>query len=628
MNIRFYLDNVEINPPADWQKLEFELNFERDKNNSKVTISEWNFVRENADKIHAWRNGGLIGGPGVFEGLPFKITVDNSGTTKTLFDGYLDLTEDAIYADKQYVTTQAKEKAQIDFLNDVAYGFGPEYLKKIGSITASDYIFMPYILSSVPNYRDSFIAVLGVYTVTMQLLQQVTELTNLVIAAANPFEGTALIRLIVQIAYIVVLLIALVKLLKDLVNLLIQPVKYHACMKVKTQLEKCAAFVGLNFSSEIFDPGSPFENLVILPEKYYVATNTGDNRILGFTSPNTTDQNGFYKGEFGDLLTEMKKMFCSKLVIKNDAAGNPTLYLLRRDKGLTPPLYQVPQVDERAIKLNTREFKSNYVVGFEVDLIDKNTIQEYVGTRFQTIITPATTTAGNPALMKGIENVTINFALAKTKKELTFPEKVVLEFLDVVSVILNGMIMVVNAGIDIYNEVAELINKIIDKLDTIGITINISLNSITPLEPVDFGELIDNRIGMLKIEQDNTGKQKLFILDPGTAPKYNKVHSSNETVVNASYLYNNYHFITSFIPSSEKPQANQWWEKDLKGISFTWQNYLEVLENNQCLNASTLDSEVMYIKWNPFNQTSNIKYRVNQLYSTNFIETKFSSDGS
>ncbi len=626
MHIDFFLANVQINPPENWQQLEFELNFERDKNSNRVTITEWRFLRENADLIHAWRNGGLTtGGIGVFEGIPFRIEVRNQSVSKVLFNGYLDLTEKTVYASKQYVTTTAKESQQVDWLQDVAFGFGPEFLKATGQILQTDYIYMPYVNSCVPNYRDSFIALMGIFTVTMQLYKEVVDLTNIIIGAANPFEATALIRLIPEVAYITILLIAQIRLIKDLVNLLIQPVKYHACMTVKKQIEKCCAHLNMTFSSDIFNSPSPFENLVILPEKYYIQTNSGDPRLLGFTSPNSTDQNGFYKGMFGDLLQEMKKMFCGKLVIKNGV-----LYFLRRDQGLIAPIYQVPDVDERAISLNTSEFKSNYNISFQVDVVDKNTFQEYDGTRFQSIIRPASFSDPKNILMKGLERVDIDFARAKTKRSLTTPEQLVLDFLDVVSGILNGIISVINKGIEIYNDVAEFVNKIIDKLDTIGIKINIHLKTIKPLDPVDFGQLIENRIGMLKLEQDQVGKQKIFIITIGSSPKFNKVHPLNDVYVNTTYLYNNYHSVaTSFIPSSERLNANQYWEKELTGVPFTWQDFLDVSNTNQCKNSSGLDSEVTSLKWNPYNQVAtSLKYKVNQIYTTNFIETKISPNGS
>lgn len=628
MKIKFFLDNVQVNPPKNWRDLELELCFEKDKNKNRVTTSDFQFYRNECDLIHNWRNQGLTGGAGVLNAMPFRIEIEKGSDVRVIFDGYLDFSESTTWADKESVFVSAKEVAQIDKLNDEAYSFGLDYLKAIGEISSSDYLYMPYVLNSVPNYRDSIIAVLAVYTVTMQLLQQVTELTNILIAAANPFEATALIRIIIQIAYIIILLIALIKLLKDLVNLLIQPVKYHACMTVKKQLEACCSHMNLQFSSEFFDSGAVFEYLTIMPEKYFVEKSSSDDRILGFLQPDSVAQDGFYKGTFGQLLQEMKNIFKAKVLIKKDSqTGLDTLYLIRKDRGLTQPLYQVPPVDDKKIRLNLNDFKSNYNLYFQYDLIDKNTIQNYEGIEIQVYTRPAFVPNVKYTLNKGFEQVSIGFARAHVKTELTLPEKIVLEFLNIGSTIVNDMVKVVNTAIDIYNSIAEKINKIIDKLDTIGIKINIELKSISPLEPVDFGEIIENRIGMMLLEQDQIGKAKIFLINIGSSSKFNKIASNNSEVINAQYLYDNYHIVDGFLPYADNPNANQYFLKDLKNVPFDYFDYLNVLENNQCLNAANMTGEVTSVKWKFYHQIADVSFKINQLYLSNLVQTKIVPNG-
>jgi hypothetical protein len=58
-----------------------------------------------------------------------------------------------------------------------------------------------------------------------------------------------------------------VKFIKDIVTMLIQPVKYHACMVLNT-IRKGCEYLGLEFVSSIFSD-TIFEKAYIMPEKYY-----------------------------------------------------------------------------------------------------------------------------------------------------------------------------------------------------------------------------------------------------------------------------------------------------------------------------------------------------------------------
>ena len=113
MNVQFYLNDVAVNPPANWQSLLIELNFDKDAPDARVTINDWDWIRENSDTINTWIAEGLTGGVGVFEGMPFRIELEEAGTKEILYNGYLDLSTSQIQCNQ--VTATAKERLSIDY---------------------------------------------------------------------------------------------------------------------------------------------------------------------------------------------------------------------------------------------------------------------------------------------------------------------------------------------------------------------------------------------------------------------------------------------------------------------------------------------------------------------------------
>ncbi len=623
-SIEIYMGGSLVPPPKNLNGLSIELNFDKEKASEQLVINDLEFVRENYDKITAYRNSGLTGGTGVLEGYPLSIKIKDGALYETPFDGYIDLTEETFYdpGDAGSVSVKIKESGNIDWLNDNIDSFRMEYLKSIGEILPTDYIFMPYVIDSPEGLAEQIALIeFQIAFTTLSLYQQIADLAQIIIAAANPFEATALIRVIVMIAYIIVLILALIKLYKDFIQLVLQPVKYHACMTVKLQLTKGFYHLGLQFESPFFEVGAETENLTIMPEKNYVAVNTDDKRIYGFTSP-SVDQQGFYKGLFGDLVREVKKYFNAKLVIKSGVVN-----LVRIDEYISPAAYQIPNIYNPRYQLNLREFKSNYSIDFGYDLIEKNTIQEYGGTSFESMLRPQVINNPKMVLMKGSENIKINFALAKIKTELTIPETLIKDLLNVIDGILNAIIKVVNAVIKVYNDVAQKINKIIDKLDTIGITLNIELKTIDPLQKFDLSNIIENRIGMMKLQSDQTSMPKIFLIIIGSSPKFNKIKSSNHDSVNAKYLWDNYHYVNSFLPTTDRPNGNQYFIKQADNVPFSLADFLNVKDNNNISNNQGVNGEIISLKWNPFKQTASINYKINQLYTKNLIEIRLYPDG-
>lgn len=617
--LSFYLKNQLVNPPRNWRESEIELNFNIRQGEAKqrFAITDYDFVLENAKIIQQHIADGYI-----FEGLPLRIEIDSASGNTILFDGYLDIPNSGDLSDKITSNCKLVENESTDWLNDVADSFTFEYLyKETGSITDSDFIKVPYILSSIPNYTNSAIALIGVYVMAKEVKEQIHTITKFVADMPVYYVFSTYIKLILYIIYLILLIIALIKLVKELLLLILQPVKYHSSMSAALLLQRGAEHLGLTIFAPDFQQGGTFEKMHIIPEKYYVPENDKENKILGYTKPETT-KNGYYKGTFGDLLRDLKDLINGKVFVKNGR-----IYLVRQDYRIGNPQYTMPPIENNYYRYNADEFNSNVFLTFQTDMQDKNTIHEYLGTSYQVQFKPNTVVNQKMVLMKGLKETRFRFALAKTKRKLTTPEKLMEGFIKGVGKILGALVKAVNKIINVLNKVITAVNKILNILKKIGIKLNFKLPLIPTFNPPNFADKFVSRIGMLALENDNFGVTKVALLDVKSNPKATKISSENDAVLTAKNIYNAYYSVTDFVPSDSKPFGNQYKLQTFTNVPFTHENMLQVKDNNTIFANNGQEAEIDSLKWNPFKQTAEVKVRIPYLYTTNLRKIESEPDG-
>lgn len=629
----FYINNSIVNPPLNWQELLVELNYGKDEfpNKGTISISDFQWVRENYDWIETYIAGGLTGGAGIFESPPLRIEITNGTTTKVVFNGFIDLSEGLNVKEGIKFTAKAMSHATVDWLNEVASGFTFEYLASLpsgtpGAIGSSNYRWVPYVNNKVPNYEQAAIATLMVYTIQQAIAKEIEEITGLVSEAGGYFTTIpAVIKLIVKIAYLIILILTLIKLIQDLIKFIISPVKYHACMYVRDLMAKGCEYLGMTFSSEIWELGSDYSNEVIMPEKQYNAPSNTDSSILGFLIPESNDQNGFYKGTFAQLIEGLKIKYNAKIVV---TANNEVIFI-RKDKNAQPAVYQLPDIYVPEFSYNTDELQANTLIEFQTDNTETNTLQNYSGSIYQVICQPVVVNYRPFVMMKNFNQVSIPFARAFAKTGLTVPEKIIDDFLEVFDAIANVIVVIVNAVISVVNAIIKVIKKIFKLFG-----INLSIPAIPLMNQLSLGTLMDNRIGMMLLSDDHFSVPKIFILTEGSQSKFNKIATNNSTLESAKLMWNRFHYVNSFIPAQlnsaylDRPTGNQYVRKTFPAIAFTWQNFLDVFTNNRIFDAQGNEAVVESLKFNPFKSTAQMTVRFGKIYTLNLKETYLNPTGN
>lgn len=637
LEVRHLMDGEPVNP-ANHKELTIELNFDADSPDARVTTNRWRFVNKDAQRFLDLTDG-FNGGTGLTEGVPYDIVL-NYNNESIVLKQLLKGNDEETTLSCEEVEVSAIDRAGIEWLNGRADGFTFQYLNEETSFLPSSLNkSIPYVINSVPNYRDAFVTSLSATIMFLELKKLFFDIQGTISAMGNPFQsaGEAL-KLIFKVAYGVVLLIGIFKLIKDLIDYIVQPVKYHAAMYVLDQINAACSFLGLKFSSTILQ-SEPYNRMCIMPRKLKnpianidndgenpLSKNNLKNKIFGFLKPDNSKQHGYFDGTFGDLLRTLKDAFNAKVIVKDGI-----LYFERVDFKISSAQYIVPDIYAPTYKTNANELISNYVIEFLTDNEDRNTVQEYDGTIYQVITQPIVIKDKKNVLLKGFINKSIPLSLAKTKVSLTVPEEIIRDILAVVDTvykvicsIVDAILSVARAAIGILNAVIEAINFLLPEENELK---KIPSESIKGLPSKNFTDVIEDRIGMLMLESDIVDVPKVFILKEGSTARKNKIDVNNGLVLSAQYLWDNYHFVNSFVPSATKPNGNQYIRKSIKNVPFTFNDYKLVRDNAQVFSPDGKEAKIETLRWNPWDQLAEIDYRVNEKWTSNLKISTHNGNG-
>ena len=176
MNQIHTINGAIVKPPRNYEDISIELNFDSDSEERGVSVTRFEWINEEAATLLAIHNGGLTGGTGDFVGVLHKIKVVENGVTVVLFDGFIDLTSADF--DKDLITADSIPFDSPEFINDKADGFTFEQLYANNELTDNDVVFVPYIISAIPQYTQAFLVILTLTFIIIELKNLITSLTQ------------------------------------------------------------------------------------------------------------------------------------------------------------------------------------------------------------------------------------------------------------------------------------------------------------------------------------------------------------------------------------------------------------------------------------------------------------------
>ena len=569
-NITFELDGQPAGTPGNLGEINLSANWGTREGITEQEISTTSieFVLEDAKKLNQHVADGLNGGVGIFEGLPYKINIDNTN----IFDGFINLSDDAEFVENEKVIANIVKSGGSDWLNDVADGFSFAFLREQNHIVDSDFVVVPYVL----NFRPEAFIVgqlsISIFLLQRELVQGIRDIADStanfleVIGKLNPIGEiiSATARLVAQIAYTTAVVIALIQTIKDLVNQFFPPVRRYRGMTIKRMFETGLNYLGLNFQSTIFnDP--LFKKSVFLPSKSKRGGLFGNTDKYGNPNQNSSVYN------FGDFIRVMLSMFNADYKIENG-----TFIFERRDYWNNLSTYILPDVETNQsarlseLQYNTNEFVKNYFISFQTDVQDQNTLENFDGTNYQVINEPITVINNQMTSGKGLAQIRPPFARATRKDELTSVEKLLLSVVSLADSVINFL----------------------------GGNSNLS-------------SLISNRVGMMSLSADTTTADKFLFIEN---------EQMSTTQISAKLLWDNFHFIESFAEitgADGQIYHNQQIIRTAEKVPFCLTDWNTIVNNNKFTTTTGKTGEIISIDWDFQKGLANIQYKIKQVYTKN-----------
>lgn len=614
---KHYIDGQLVDPPSNYEDIDIELNFEPDSFETSISVSSFDWIDAQNKLLRDKFTQGLTGGNGVFQGIPHRIEVSENGQNFTLLDGFIDLST-ASY-DRDLTTADSKPLAGLDWLNEVADSLTFDLLYEKGFLTDNDKVFVPYVLNSVPNYKDALLATLALYVIGSQLDKAVQELTKSIAKFPTLVDTAAgILDFIQDVLYVILLIVTAVDLLLDLVALLIQKVKFMAAMSVNRQIEAACSYLGLTFQSPILQ-GPTWSRLHIIPESYEPPEAQSDNRIKGYLRANRNEQSGWYKGTFGDLLRAVQGIFNARIFPENGV-----LKIVPRVKITPSASFTLPPYDNQAFTTNADEIVATRRIGFQVDSVDQNTLDRYFGTRVLAQLFPLKTSDRKGQLLKNANAIEIPFARAVRKDDLTGVERIVDVLLTIYQPIIFAVVTVANGAIGVVNGFIKAVNRVKKALRTIGIKVRADFQTIDPVENPRIDQIIDNRIGMMLLEKDLINVPKLALLDVNSDALKTKLSFDNQTKVNAVFLYKQFHEVDSFAPTSKSAQRFVY---EYNNVEMRLRDVINVRDEGAVKLPDGTIAEVVSCRWNSSTRKATFVVKVKRLFTNNLKEVIIAPSG-
>jgi len=422
---RHFINGIEV-VPVGAENIGIKLDFMSDISEGELTTDTLKLTNAAYREVNMHVNSG----EGLFEGIPYEIKVGS-----VTLEYFVNLTEGAIFADS-YVECKIQKRWALSTFRDRARGLSFESLNANAPISG---IFdIPYII--VPDNQIELFIMLSfaTYQSTLAVIQATRDLITIITAgtveASTPIVGVtpsvnagAIASLILKIAaqtiYTLALILILVKLIKDIIELIVPKVRYLKGSKIKNLIEQGCTYLGYGFSSTLLDA---IGGLTHLPVPLVKSNPSILSQILGNstayynkgypTASDTTPQ-------LWDLIGEIRDLFNGKVYIRNKV-----VHLERRDflasfasSSLVNTL-NLQNIRENATEFNFMNTWKRYFMHYQFDPADLWTMDGIEGVFAEYSTEAINTTNADLVTIKNLAEIPSSFSLANRKKELNAVE--------------------------------------------------------------------------------------------------------------------------------------------------------------------------------------------------------------
>jgi hypothetical protein len=582
-----------------------------------LSDTDWIFEESNAIQKH-------MDDFGIHSGVAYKQTVSDDDNSIVLVDGFLDpSSENAIFGCDTVENIPVILRGRNDWATDAAKAVMFNVLLAQGKITTDQYVQVPYVINTIPNYTEAAIATISAFVVIQKIIDISKEIGKVVAGILSVLGAIgAILKLLIVIAWVIVILGLIILFLMDIADHIIQPVKYHASMKLRDLLDAGCKELGLEFRSSIFDDDD-INDSVYMPAKLQSFKDVNNANSLGFTIPDTRS-NGYYKDSFFELLLFVKKLFNAKIIISDD----DELILERVDTSTNSAELRLPNLPLKKNGNNGSETIASYTVEFREDLSDHNTIDNYEGTLTQATTTTTSGVDKKIVSIKGEKTIDLGVSRASRKGGLNNIEQRLNLLYTTHSEQVNQVADIANGLTRITSKIITTISKLIKKLKVVGIKINFDPQPIPRLMHIT-PTSISERIGMMMLSTDFFQEDKVISLDIATNPFNTKLKEDNDLIWHSETIYNKFHVVQSHAPTTEFPFGNQYVRYSLPDFPLCLEDVIKAINNNIIFTHDGRTAKIESLEWRPFTGiATNVKIRILEVSDRFLVTNLITEDGN
>jgi len=452
---------------------------------------------------------------GVFEGIPYTLEVGN-----IQLDYYVDLTESFAIRDFE-VEVKIKKRKGFDNFFENAEGLSFELMAKKG--VNFNFINLPYLIIPENQVEIGLTLSLAIYSLTREAIQATRDLvsaTEKLIRAVTPNvslvpvpplgEIIALsVAVVAQLAYTLAIYVALIKLARQLQELIFPKVRYYKGATIKELIKKGCEYLGYTLDSNLLNS---WDKLTIMPvplikDKRSVFNFIQNDLNFSFTKGYPTAQDTV--STLAELINAVETWFNAKTKVLNGV-----VQIERRDywKNITTnttlPALNLHSDRQNEYRFNTEEAWKRTYIHYQVDYADTHTLDKFDPTDAEYSTEPLNVINEDLVSIRGFNDVNIPFALGVRKDELSYIEIFGRTFLQLADSIIGLF------GVDL-----------------------------------NFTSLITDRLGVTQISSQFFGVTKVLYAVNGRQPSnyvdkikasniYNLYHKINEININGYKVYN------------------------------------------------------------------------------------------
>jgi len=261
---KYILNGQQFNAPIDWQDVQIQASYEGDNVQPSLTVDSFRFPLEAREIINKWIEDGKNNGVGIFEGMPFDLSIYNNTSIQHNFKSFIDFTNGyKDFLEDGKVDVSIIKDNGVDNFFDQLGGISFGYLEEIGVFTDANYTQVSYVNEKKFNLIEILMASVVLFLMIQELAQAIEKLADNIaqITGLSLFVGTGstalgvvvmtVLKAILVAVYVAILLAAVIELGKTMLEILVPKERKHKTLNLKSALSGVCGHLGYDFSTGI-----------------------------------------------------------------------------------------------------------------------------------------------------------------------------------------------------------------------------------------------------------------------------------------------------------------------------------------------------------------------------------------